>query len=98
MTAKAYQIAGTHYKDMGVEPWDVIDGCFSREEAIGYYRGNALKYIMRMGRKGPALVDARKAKHYLEKLVEVLEQVEMEAKKGDKDDRERSASAWVSTA
>src|SRR5574343_1950165 len=49
-TAKARQEGGTHYKEMGVEPWDVID-TWSVEQQIGYHRGNALKYIMRMGSK-----------------------------------------------
>ena len=44
------QVAGTHYRDMGVQPWDVID-TWPRDQKIGYYRGGALKYLMRMGAK-----------------------------------------------
>ena len=54
MAANDYQVGGTHYKDMGVEPWDVID-TWPIEQQIGYYRGNVLKYTMRMGRKAPPL-------------------------------------------
>ena len=66
------QVGGSHYKDKGVQPWDVVDDCFSHAEGIGFYKGNALKYIMRAGSKGPAREDYEKAIHYLEKLLEVL--------------------------
>ena len=54
MAANDYQVGGTHYKDMGVEPWDVVD-TWPIEQQIGYYRGNVLKYTMRMGAKGAPL-------------------------------------------
>lgn len=66
-----YQIGGDHYMTLGVEPWDVVD-TWSKQERIGYYRGNALKYIMRMGKKGDEVEEIKKAIHYLERLVEVL--------------------------
>ena len=69
---EAYQIGGTHYVDMRVQPWDVIDSVFDHTQAKGFYRGNALKYIMRAGCKGPAKEDYQKALHYLEKLIEIL--------------------------
>ena len=70
--ANAKQIGGTHYKDKGVQPWDVIDDCFAHAEGVGFYKGNAIKYIMRAGSKGPAREDYEKAVHYLEKLLEIL--------------------------
>ena len=69
---EAYQIAGTHYVDMKIQPWDVIDSVFHHAQAKGFYRGNALKYIMRAGSKGPAKEDYQKALHYLEKLIDIL--------------------------
>ena len=72
-TANDKQVAGTHYKDMGVEPWDVVD-TWPLEQRIGYYRGNALKYVMRMGTKDASVQEIKKAIHYLEKLVEILEE------------------------
>jgi len=65
------QEGGSHYKDMGVEPWGVVD-TWSLEQRIGYYRGSALKYLMRMGTKDARLQEAKKAAHYLEKLIETL--------------------------
>ena len=71
--ANDMQFGGDHYKNMGVEPWDVVD-TWPREQRIGYYRGGALKYIMRMGAKDGSPMEIAKGKHYMEKLLEVLEQ------------------------
>jgi hypothetical protein len=71
MTARDKQVGGSHYKAMGVEPWDVVD-TWPVEQRIGYYRGGALKYVMRMGNKDEAATEIGKGKHYLEKLLEVL--------------------------
>ena len=65
------QIAGDHYKRMDIQPWDVVD-YGPREQAIGFYRYNALKYIMRAGEKGDFKEDIAKAEHYLQKLLEIL--------------------------
>jgi len=71
MEAKLKQVGGTHYKDMGLEPWDVVD-TWPREQQIGVYRHGALKYLMRMGYKDTNVQEIQKAVHYLEKLLEVL--------------------------
>ena len=68
---RSRQEGGDHYLNMSVQPWDVVD-CWSDKERIAYYRGNALKYLMRLGAKGPAVEDASKALHYVERMVEVL--------------------------
>jgi hypothetical protein len=65
------QVGGDHYKNMGIEPWDVVD-TWPLEQQIGYYRGGALKYIMRMGSKDERLQEAEKGLHYQEKLVDAL--------------------------
>ena len=66
------QVAGQHYKRMDIQPWDVVD-FGPREQAIGFYRYNALKYIMRAGEKGAFKEDVAKAHHYLEKRLELLD-------------------------
>ena len=43
-----------------------------REQKIGYYRGGALKYLMRMGAKDENAQEIAKGQHYMEKLLEVL--------------------------
>jgi len=71
--AAARQVGGDHYKNMGVEPWDVVD-TWPIEQRIGAYRHGALKYLMRMGSKDENVQEIKKAGHYIEKLVEVLEE------------------------
>jgi hypothetical protein len=71
LNASDKQEGGTHYKDMGVEPWDVID-TWSTAQQIGYHRGNILKYTMRLGSKDSSLQEAKKIRHYAEKLIFVL--------------------------
>lgn len=71
--ANDIQIGGNHYKDSGIQPWEVVD-TWPLDQRIGFYRGNALKYAMRMGTKDEQLTEIKKAQHYLQKLVEVLEE------------------------
>ena len=65
MTANDNQIAGTHYKDKAIQPWDYIVG-----NKLGYLEGNVVKYVSRWREKG-GIDDLRKASHYLDKLIEV---------------------------
>ena len=69
------QIGGTHYKDMGIQPWDVVD-TWPLEQRIGVYRFCALKYNMRFGTKDAALLEAKKQLQCAQKLVETLEHEE----------------------
>jgi hypothetical protein len=64
------QIGGQHYKDMGVQPWAVMEAVLTPEEFIGYLRGNCIKYGMRAGKKDSD--DAGKFRHYKMKLDEIL--------------------------
>jgi len=74
LDANDRQEGGDHYKKMDVEPWDVVD-TWPIEQKIGYYRGGALKYVMRMGTKDESIQELKKAGHYIQKLIEVLEKV-----------------------
>jgi len=73
LAANDKQVGGDHYKKMGVQTWDVV-GTWPIEQQIGYYRGNALKYIMRMGAKDQSEQEIGKGIHYLEKLLEVFKE------------------------
>jgi hypothetical protein len=70
MRADDIQIGGDHYKDMGVQPWDVMEAVLTKEEFVGFLKGNIIKYAMRQGRKDSD--DAGKCLHYKHKLEEVL--------------------------
>lgn len=62
--ANESQIGGQHYKSKGIQPWDYIHA-----NSLGYMEGNIVKYITRWKDKG-GVNDLKKAKHYLEKLIE----------------------------
>jgi hypothetical protein len=70
-SADSVQIGGTHYRDMPIQPWELMEAVLTKEEFIGFLRGNAIKYSLRAGRKAGSEDDAAKAKHYMEKLREV---------------------------
>lgn len=63
------QVGGSHYKDMAVQPWSVMESILTHEEFVGFLKGNIIKYSMRQGRKDSD--DAGKLKHYQQKLVEI---------------------------
>lgn len=65
-TVNDIQIGGDHYKKYGtLQPWDVIGGW-----GLGFLDGNVVKYVARFRSKG-GIEDLQKAKHYLDKLIEV---------------------------
>jgi hypothetical protein len=61
-----------HYKAGGIETIDFIQAKLTREEYIGYLKGNALKYASRIGKKGAPDIDAGKMAWYATKLRDVL--------------------------
>jgi Protein of unknwon function (DUF3310) len=71
--ANKRQVGGDHYKNMGVEVWDVVD-TWPIEQRIGAYRIGLLKYTMRMGSKDENVQEIQKAEHYAQKLIEVLKE------------------------
>ena len=70
MGADEIQVGGTHYKDMPMEPWAVMEAVLTPEEFRGYLKGNVIKYAMRAGHK-PGSDDGNKGHHYKHKLAEV---------------------------
>jgi hypothetical protein len=70
MSADQEQVGGTHYKDMPVQPWAVMEAVLTFQEFRGYLKGNIIKYSMRQGRKEGS-DDAGKLAHYIDKLNEL---------------------------
>ena len=66
-SANQTQVGGTHYKSKAIQPWDYIAA-----NELGYFEGNIVKYVSRWKDKG-GLDDLRKARHYLDKLIELRE-------------------------
>jgi hypothetical protein len=64
-TANQTQIGGNHYKAKSIQPWDYIAA-----NQLGYFEGNIIKYVSRWKDKG-GVNDLRKARHYLDKLIEM---------------------------
>lgn len=73
LSADERQVGGNHYKNMTVQPWDVMQAVMTPEEFRGFIKGNIIKYAMRQGRKEGEELDAEKALHYMEKLQEIEE-------------------------
>lgn len=61
------QIGGSHYKELRIQPWD-----FCIANSLGFLRGNIVRYVCRYKNKN-GVEDLEKAKHYILKLVETLE-------------------------
>lgn len=59
-----------HYKSGGIEFIDYAQAKLTPEEFAGFCKGNALKYISRAGKKGNAAEDLRKARWYLDRLLD----------------------------
>lgn len=70
--AASYQVGGDHYVSMAIQPWDAMRAWGTPEEFRGFLRFNALKYVARCTAKG-GLEDVRKARHYLDRLIEEME-------------------------
>ena len=61
----AHQVGGNHYQSKSIQPWDYIVS-----NNMGYLAGNIIKYVSRYKDKN-GVEDLMKAKHYIEKLIEV---------------------------
>lgn len=64
-----------HHKIGGIESIDVIE---AKGFGEGYCAGNIMKYLMRYRHKGTALEDLKKARWYLNRLIERVEKEEKE--------------------
>jgi hypothetical protein len=64
----------THYKGFKIEPLQYIE-----ENGIGFHEGNIIKYVSRWRQKD-GLDDLKKAKFYIERLIELAERSEHEGR------------------
>lgn len=65
--ANEVQVGGIHYKIKDIQPWDAI-----HEWGLGFFSGNVVKYVARHREKN-GIEDLKKARHYLDKLIEIME-------------------------
>ena len=61
-----------HYAEGVIHPWDAMEHWMTHDQYMGFLRGNAIKYLARAGRKGPARDDYKKALEYVQKLLESM--------------------------
>ena len=61
-----------HYADKEIEVIDYIQDTLSKEGFLGYLSGNIIKYISRYRLKG-GVEDLKKARYYLNKMIDVME-------------------------
>lgn len=60
-----------HYQTE-VQPIEVMQANLTKEELVGFLKGNIIKYVCRCGRKDETLREAEKIKRYAEWLIVVL--------------------------
>ena len=60
----------SHYENLKLDPLDIMFNNFTREEYIGFLKGNILKYLLRYESKG-GVDDLLKCKSYLDMLIAV---------------------------
>ena len=66
-----------HYQaDGGLESINVMEAVFGTEAVINFCHLNAFKYCWRAGKKGAEAEDLKKAIWYLQKEVELLEELQ----------------------
>lgn len=66
-SAKNTQVGGQHYKACKIQPFEYIHA-----NGLGFAEGNVVKYVTRWKDKG-GIEDLKKARHYLELLIEAEE-------------------------
>lgn len=65
MSAFDTQVGGSHYKDFAIQPAEFI-----HKNGIGFIAGNVIKYTCRYKNKN-GVEDLKKARHYLDLLIEL---------------------------
>jgi len=70
MNPNDIQVGGEHYRSKTIQPWDAMESWMTKEQFKGFLWGNVIKYVARWQDKG-GVEDLRKARHYMDKLIEV---------------------------
>lgn len=70
MSALDTQVAGGHYKDLVIQPVEYI-----HKNRIPFIEGSVIKYVTRWRGKG-GVDDLRKARHFLDILIEMETEVD----------------------
>ena len=68
MSANEQQVGGDHYQTLDPQPWDVTMA-WEKQGAIGQAEAAIIWYLARWRKKG-GIESLRKARHWLDKLIE----------------------------
>ena len=60
------QVGGDHYSKLAIQPVEYITA-----NKLSYLAGNVVKYVTRYKSKGTPLQDLKKARHYIDMLIEM---------------------------
>lgn len=71
----SYQVGGNHYVKRKIQPWEIW-----KAYEMNPWEANALKYLLRYKDKGKPLEDLKKCKHYIEFLINTLEEQDVQDK------------------
>jgi hypothetical protein len=67
-----------HYTSGGIETIDYMEAKATPEEFRGHLRLTALKYLSRAGLKNDTLEDLKKARWYIDYLIDFIERTDYE--------------------
>lgn len=70
-----YQVGGNHYVKRKIQPWEIW-----KAYEMNPWEANALKYLLRYKDKGKPLEDLKKCRHYIEFLINTLEEEDVQDK------------------
>lgn len=62
-----------HYKTGGIEAIEGIEASMGPEAFAGYLKGSVTKYLWRYEKKGKPLEDLKKARWFLDRLIQKVE-------------------------
>ena len=72
-----------HYTQGGIECIDAIEAAMTADEFVGFLRGQMIKYVWRLGRKGDGLEDVEKALWYGRRLADKLDEMKAAVEEDD---------------
>lgn len=87
-----------YYNSNGLSPIGAFKrGLISRDELIGFYKGNIIKYVVRAGKKESAVEDLLKAKSYINFYLELftMDTKEISELEQDNEDIARQLSMYA---
>lgn len=67
----------SHYNNGGIECIDAIAASMPPTEYAGFLKGQVFKYIWRYRLKGKPVEDLKKARYYLDRLIQITEREEV---------------------